>query len=247
MMTSNATVAGADTAPVPSQSDRVISEIRQRIIAHELSSEQPFTEGEIASMLGVSKTPTREALALLRRQGWVDVLPRSGYRVPALTLHDAQNLTIVRLALEPEAAAAAAQRSGRWPEQVAALQEFAAGSNPAPGMELDVERIVEHYRFHRRIAVLGGNTELERILSDTLLKLQRYDRLQLVAGGGLECHVDHRTLAAAITSRDPAQAREAARAHVTEAREALLSALLSSDTLMSADLSMNRGSGERAG
>ena len=108
--------------------------------------------------------------------------------------------------------------------------------------------VAEHYRFHRRIAVLGGNTELERILSDTLLKLQRYDRLQLVAGGGLECHVDHRTLAAAITSRDPAQARDAMRLHVAEAREALLSALLSSDTLMSADLSLNvnRRSGERA-
>ena len=236
-MTAKAVSQGQETRVAPSLSDRVISEIRQKIIAHELSPQQAFTEGEIAAMLGVSKSPTREALALLRRQGWVDVLPRSGYRVAPLTLHDAQNLTAVRLALEPESAAAAARRVGRWPDQAEALHAFAMAPNAWQAGRLDAERIVQHFRFHRRIAVLSGNTELERMLSDTLLKLQRYDRLQLAAGGSLECNVDHRRLAAAIVDQDAAAARSAAQEHAAEARDALLSALMSSETLLSANLS----------
>jgi DNA-binding GntR family transcriptional regulator len=219
-------------------SDRVISEVRQRIISQSLRADQPFTEGDIATLLGVSKSPVREALALLRRQGWVHVLPRSGYRVAQLTLHDAQNLMTVRLGLEPEAAAAAARRGRRWPDQLSALRSYARRPHRTPK---NSDPVTEHYRFHKRIAVLSGNAELERILSETFLKLQRYDQLESLADGTPELASDHAALAEAIAEHDAERARSLAVEHVTAARDALIAALVSSDELMSANLALNSG------
>ncbi|MFK0111951.1 GntR family transcriptional regulator [Streptomyces sp. NPDC091217] len=225
-----------------SLSDRVISEVRERIITQALRPDQPFTEGEIAGQLGVSKSPVREALSLLRRQGWVQVLPRSGYRVAPLTLHDAQSLMTIRLALEPEAAALAAQRSHRWPEQVQLLQDYAQAAVPASDTG---DMAVQHYRFHKRIAVLSGSEEMDRILSEVLLKLRRYDSLDIVGDAAPEVTFDHQDLAAAIAERNMERARELSAEHVRSARDALLTALMSSDQLMSANLALGSTTAQR--
>lgn len=208
--------------PVETLSDKVIREVRQRIIAGDLAPDAPFTEGDIAEALGVSKAPVREALALLRRLGWVTSQPRSGYRVVALSLHDAHNLSTVRLALAPEAAALAAQRAGHFPSEVRALLSFARRKRAEPAEDL---------RFHRRIALLSGNAELERVLSEVLFKLARYERFAGLSGGLSEAARDHLPMARAIADRDPDKARAATTTHVTTCRDSLIGALLSSDQL----------------
>ncbi|WP_425435663.1 GntR family transcriptional regulator [Lentzea kentuckyensis] len=52
----------------------------------------------MAGQLQMSKAPVREALAALRRLGWVEVIPRSGYRVAPVTLRDAGPLRTAAVA-----------------------------------------------------------------------------------------------------------------------------------------------------
>ncbi|MET7694055.1 GntR family transcriptional regulator [Streptomyces sp. NPDC005483] len=227
-----------DSGSGGSMSERAVSEIRQRIIHGDLAPGTSFSEGDVAERLQMSKAPVREALAVLRRLGWVEVIPRSGYRVPPVTLRGMQDLFQLRLWLEPEAAALAARHSVRRLEQITALREFCDREEGGDGQGDPALWLTDHYRAHRRIAVLSGNAELERVLDDVLLKMQRYHALDLIspAPGSRGSHSGHRALVDAIASGDSAAARELAVLHVGEARDRAVAAVLDSEALQAVDL-----------
>ncbi|MEU2771417.1 GntR family transcriptional regulator [Streptomyces sp. NPDC007162] len=220
-----------------SMSDRAVSEIRQRVIHGDLAPGASFSEADIAQRLQMSKAPVREALAVLRRLGWVEVIPRSGYRVPPVTLRGMQDLFELRLWLEPEAAALAARHGARRPEQIAALQEFCAREEER-GAEDPAAWLTDHYRAHRRIAVLSGNAELERVLDEVLLKMERYHALDVIgsAAGSGGNESAHRRLVEAIAAGDSAAARDLATLHVRQARDRAVAAVLDSEALRAVDL-----------
>src|SRR5262249_37093509 len=92
-----------------SLTDRAYKVITTRLIELKMPPGVTFTEAALASDLGISKTPVREALGRLRLEGLVEVAARSGYRVTPVTLKDAHDLFAVRLILETEAASLAAK------------------------------------------------------------------------------------------------------------------------------------------
>lgn len=217
-------------------SDRAVTEIRQRIIHGNLAPGVPFSEGDVAERLQMSKAPVREALAVLRRTGWVEVIPRSGYRVPPVTLRGMQDLFQLRLWLEPEAAALAARNAPNRPEQVAALREFCSQEEEG-GHQDKVAWLTDHYRAHRRIAVLSENAELERVLDDVLLKMERYLALDVLGPAPKAAAPSaHRVLVGAIAAGDCAAARDLAAQHVSGARDRAVAAVLDSEALRAVDL-----------
>jgi DNA-binding GntR family transcriptional regulator len=90
---------------------------------------QPLQEVQVAEMLGVSRTPVREAMMRLASQGLLDADGRS-YSVPRLTLADVDHIYEVRALIEPEAlrgiAAAAADAAKRAPIDAALAAALAA-------------------------------------------------------------------------------------------------------------------------
>jgi len=90
---------------------------------------QPLQEVQLAEMLGVSRTPVREAMARLASQGLLNADGRS-FVVPELTLADVDHIYEVRFLVEPEAlrgiAAAAADRATRAPIDAALASAVAA-------------------------------------------------------------------------------------------------------------------------
>lgn len=212
-------------------SDRAVTEIQQRIISGEWVSEMSLSEADIAAELQMSKTPVRHALALLRREAWVDVLPRSGYRVVPITLKGARNLSAVRIALEGEAAAEAALRVPRSQQLTAALNEYIERERASREFELR-----PHHRFHDVVAAASGNEELRRLLGQVLLKLQRYWNLDWVRPHMATWNLPHQPLLEALTAGDEAAARQQALEHATASRDRLMEILLASDALLNADL-----------
>ena len=81
----------ADQATL-THTEQAYETIKRRIIQLELPPGSQFTEGQLAAIGGTSKTPVREALVRLQRDGLVDALPRSGYRVAPVTLKDTRDL-----------------------------------------------------------------------------------------------------------------------------------------------------------
>ncbi|MEV4112107.1 GntR family transcriptional regulator [Nonomuraea sp. NPDC049695] len=154
--------------------------IRRRIIDLTLPPGSSFSEASLAQQWSISKTPVREALARLRRDGLVDALPRAGYVVSPITLQDTDDLCALRTLLSGEAAAAAARRGVEAPalERLDVLSKvplaLAAGE---AGLEESLRAGIE---FEAIIANSSGNNRFGKAIVDVLDELERVLRMALL-------------------------------------------------------------------
>jgi DNA-binding GntR family transcriptional regulator len=130
-------------------------------------------EAELAARYGVSKTPVREALRLLSQQGWIITIPRKGYLIRPLRLHDIKEVFELRLLVEPGLFAQAARRGveSNYVELRRLIsEENELGSNDdspqSPGRE-----------FHLAIARMADNSRATAILAGLLDEVRRLHRI----------------------------------------------------------------------
>jgi DNA-binding GntR family transcriptional regulator len=139
----------------------VLEAIKHAILSGELRPGKPLVETDLAEVLGVSKTPVREALKTLAGAGLVTMSPYKGAVVRIVDDAEARQIYDVRLLLEPEALsrAAALKRGGDW----RAAHEALARSDKAPDQ---AERSLANRDFHRELYAGCGNPLLVRMLDD---------------------------------------------------------------------------------
>jgi DNA-binding GntR family transcriptional regulator len=94
-----------------SLAESTVKRLRQAIVPGDLELGQPLSERQLAEMLEVSKTPVREALAQLRLEGLVRILPQRGAFVFTLSQQEVVEICEVRQALEATALRAAIARN----------------------------------------------------------------------------------------------------------------------------------------
>jgi DNA-binding GntR family transcriptional regulator len=92
-------------------SDQLVDLVRDRILAGQVQVDQAIRQDALASELGVSKIPLREALTRLEEEGLVRSQANRGFFVRSLAAGEAEEVYALRLKLEPEAAALAATRA----------------------------------------------------------------------------------------------------------------------------------------
>lgn len=88
----------------------VVDRLRQAIVDAELTLGSELSEAGLASMLGVSRTPIREALTILQQQGMVNIIPQRGTYVFFPTEQDIIDLCEYRIVLESRAVSFAMAR-----------------------------------------------------------------------------------------------------------------------------------------
>src|SRR5260221_1978516 len=91
-----------------SLSDQIFDLVRDRIVSGGISAEGPIRQDALASELGVSKIPLREAFARLEQEGLVVSQANRGFFVSPLSADEAYDVFDLRLKIEPDAVAAAA-------------------------------------------------------------------------------------------------------------------------------------------
>ena len=107
-MIRNTTAAALPPLPrSTTTSDLVVDSIRDAILSGRLAPGETLVERRLAELLGVSKTPVREALIALAVSGLVTVTPNRGAVVRAVDVEDVRKAYEVRLLLEPWAVAKA--------------------------------------------------------------------------------------------------------------------------------------------
>lgn len=96
----------------PSLADSAYVRLREEIITAEVAPGTLLREEELTGRLGVGRTPVREAIQRLRREGYVTILPRRGTLVSEISITDLAAIYEVRTRLEAWGAQLAAQRAG---------------------------------------------------------------------------------------------------------------------------------------
>src|SRR6202167_5055281 len=102
---------------IPLRTAAVLDAIKHAILAGELRPGQALVETELAQLLGVSKTPVREALKTLAGAGLVTMSPYRGATVRAIDPASAAAIYDLRLLLEPEAVRRAVQAGAGRPDE----------------------------------------------------------------------------------------------------------------------------------
>ena len=228
---------GRDGSPLPATlTERAFGAIKRKIIHLDLPPGARFTEAQLATELGLSKTPVREALARLEREGLVEIIARSGYRVSDVTLKDARDLLAVRTLLETEAAGLAAVRMGDG-AQLQALNELCRISYD-PSDRSSIARFLEaNTEFHATVARAGGNERLAEMLRTVLDQLERLFHLGLgLTTTSEEMVHEHHDLVRAIMSGNVAEARAVAEAQTRASQLMVLDGLLSSPSLLATNI-----------
>lgn len=208
--------------------DEVYQGLKLRIVQLRMPPGAAFTEAELAAELGVSKTPVREALARLQRQGLVEVVPRLGCRVAPVTIKDTRDLFALRTVLEAEAAAAAAMH-GTDAERLRELERLCQASYRPDDPGSISEFLHHNTSFHLTVAEIGGNGRLVAVLREILDQSERLFHLGLALSfrSGEIVH-EHADLVGAIVAGDAARAREISLVQSHSSQKMVIEALLSS-------------------
>ena len=223
-----------------SMMDRAYSSLKRDIIELRRPPGQHFTEPDVAAAMGLSKTPVREALARLHRDGLVTPLPRAGYVVSPVTLGDVADLCDMRTLLQGEAAALTATigLSGYQAQRLAELcVDDTYGELGGPHLH---GRLRENYEFEAIIANASGNARLAQSVMRVLDDLERVVRLAVTLSPSMpESRIGERSaIAEAILERDAEAARTAMRHRTASARREVTEALTSSHAVTNAPISM---------
>jgi DNA-binding GntR family transcriptional regulator len=206
--------------PRTNLNDRVYETLKARLVRRELAPGEKVSLHELASTLGVSRSPVHHALTRLVQEGLLSVKSRRGYYVTPLTESTIAEGYDVRLALELQAA------------------ERAIGCVDAEGLrrfrELHEETVaaVSHEdwdtanaAFHERQVDLAGNALLSRFYRELSVNLM----MQVIRGGKLEggayLATEHAAIVDAYEQEDLIAAHEAIRRHIGTGRRIALDAL----------------------
>jgi len=144
---------------LPSRTVAVLEAIKHAILAGELKPGRPLVETDLATVLGVSKTPVREALKTLAGAGLVTMHPYRGAVVRTFDGEQARHIYDVRLLLEPEALGRAVIAQHDWQRAHDALDRADASADQAG-------RSLANRDFHHELYAGCGNPLLVRMLDD---------------------------------------------------------------------------------
>jgi DNA-binding GntR family transcriptional regulator len=190
--------------------DRVYETLEDLIVRRVLQPGERLLEIELATQLGVSRNPVREAMTMLARAGWIDIHPRSGAYVHAPTSAEIDDFFEMRTLLESFAAERAAGRVTA--EQLDSLEDIWRDGVAAVKAG-DVQCIVlANAAFHDRISEWSGNAMLHDSLS-MMKKRVRWYFSSVADVRGMASWDEHRRIIDALRARDPAHAATLMRAH----------------------------------
>ncbi|MGD0197821.1 MAG: GntR family transcriptional regulator [Solirubrobacteraceae bacterium] len=196
-----------------STSRQVYAALREAIVAGELLPGQRISENDLSERLGVSRTPIREALTLLRDERFVQVVPQMGTFVTRISTAAVADAQFVREALECAAVRLAAQRAE--PSDLGALDGLIRRQEEVVA-NVDFERFaVLDDEFHAAICELSGRGFAWEVAQRAKGHLSRVRRLSLPQPEYLlEMVAEHHVVLEALRRRSPDDAETALRHHL---------------------------------
>ncbi len=216
----------SEPAHAPDQSERAYQAIRAEIAAGRVQPGQRLVEADIARRAGVSRTPVRQALRWLEREGIVQIEKRRGATMRAFSAEQIADLYELRAQLEAFACQLAARRAedADRAELRRLVGEFERAARDAASDDLADVRAA-NAALHRTISEVGRNPFLGMALETTienplvLRAFQRFGRDEVQRSA-----LFHRLIVDSICDGEGDRAARLMTEHVLQAKDALIAA-----------------------
>ncbi len=206
--------------PRTNLNDRVYETLRAKLVRRELGPGEKVSLHELATTLGVSRSPVHHALTRLVAERLLSVKSRRGYYVTPLTESTIEEGYDVRLALELQAAERAVGNVS-----LDGLGRFRELHDETVAAVSHAEWDSANAAFHEHQVDLAGNELLSRFYRDLSVNLM----MQVIRGGKLEAGsylaTEHEAIVHAYERGDLIAAHEAIRRHIATGRQIALEAL----------------------
>lgn len=215
---------------------RAYRHLRDKLIAGCFAPGERLRYGPIGQEIGVSATPVREAAARLANEGLVDLVPQRGAVVRQMTATDIKEIYEVRLAIEPFAAALAAERidNAQLKKLATHLRQMRDATKrlAASGKEFAEKRIAStfdaaDYGFHLTIIEATGNKAMIHTAdqSHVLTRVFGIRRHTLTAASMQQTCEEHAAIQKAIHAGQPTAAAKASEVHINRGLTQSLAAI----------------------
>ncbi|RDJ22424.1 FCD domain-containing protein [Bosea caraganae] len=206
----------------------VLRRLRHDILICALRPRQRLRFQELKDRYRVNVGPLREALVQLASEGLVEIEPRRGCRVAAISLADLIDTTNTRVLIEKEALRQSIGEGGiEWEAQlVAAFHRLAATELNATDSGLPPEWAVAHRDFHDALTAACGSPLLREIRARLFDRANRYRMLSTLSPTHLrEKSSEHRNLTESALSRNTGQALALIERHLRDTGRLAVEAL----------------------
>ena len=210
------------------QSDMALRNLRSMVLNGTFAPGERLSEPALSELLGISRTPLREAKAKLLEEGLLQKVASGGFRVSSYSMRDISDAIETRGAIEGLAARLAAERgvSATGLDACRAiLNELDHALNAKAGVDFD-GYVLWNSRFHDWLACAADSPIIERevaratslpLASPSAFLRGQEDRAEFLASLSIAQH-QHRIILEAIEFREGARAEAAAREHARHAR-----------------------------
>ncbi len=177
---------------------------------------------KVAERLGISRTPVREALFRLQREGYLDVTARSGWVVRPLDFELFEHLYDLRMVLETTAVRRLCDRVGRGADHPGSVEDDTLEALRQIWLVAPEDRLTDGQRvaeldegFHMALVAAAGNPELARVHREVTERIRIIRRLEFTQAVRVEMTYDeHGKILRAILQRSPDEAVPLLDAHI---------------------------------
>jgi DNA-binding GntR family transcriptional regulator len=199
----------------------VYEDLKKRIIHNLIKPGEALNEGVLSEEFKISKTPVREALQQLEKEGFIENIPVKGAFVSQISIQDLREIFDLREILECEVIKRAALKAN--PDKVDALREKFIFS------ENNSKRVVtggfkSGDEIHSFIFETYGNRrliEIYRRLQDHIVRSRIHFFNQFHPDRSEESFKEHLEILDALKAQDPFRAEQAVRSHLLNSMEYL--------------------------
>lgn len=198
--------------PRTNLTERIYQQIKQDIFTFRLLPGDRFSENEIAERVAASRTPVREALSRLQREGFVEVSFRSGWQVKPFDFNQFEQLYDVRIVLELAAVKKLCEM-----EDSSRLEDLKRIwlVKPEDRLEDGPTVCALDERFHEQLVEATGNSEMARIHHDLTERLRIIRRIDFTQRNRIEATYDeHAKILRTIIERRTEEAKTLLKTHI---------------------------------
>jgi GntR family transcriptional regulator, rspAB operon transcriptional repressor len=175
---------------------------------------------ELSHLYGMSRTPVREAMTLLERQGLVTAIAYKGYLVKGIEPGDVHDVYLLRKVIEGAATEIAATRITE--DRLAELR----AARPAQVTRMTLEYDEYAHDFHAAIVEASGSARLLAVFEDTYHDVRRIQYAGIGNPRPDLIHQEHRAILEALAARDGPGARRLMEDHIDAIRTRALESWL---------------------